>query len=173
MGKVKRDKYGLSDKERRYADELLVINNATEAYMIIFDTVNRRTASAAASKLTARPHVSAYITLRREQLSNKKTYTYDISQGRILKELERLAFYDMEAFHDEDGNLIPLNEMDADSRAVVQGYKTNGVYNITEKRAALELLMKAKGMFEQHQKQGAAVTVIKVPDITKEEGAGV
>jgi len=172
MAAQKRDEFGLIKRHREFADDYLLNSNGTKSYMVVYSVTDYNAAGVAACRLLKNPRIAAYITMRREQASKKVIYKYDVSKERIYKELERLAFYDMRHFEDEDGSPVPLHEMSNDAAAVVQGYKTDGKYNITEKRAALELLMKAEGLFEKHQRAGQNVLVIKVPDIDKDDDAG-
>ena len=171
MAARKKDRFGLTYKQRVFCDEFLISKNKTQSYLKAYNC-SQSSAETSGSKLFDNPRVRKYIDDRIDAASDKIKYEYDISKERIYKELERLAFYDMRQIVDEDGRTIPIHEMDDDAVAVIQGFKADGIYNITEKRAALELLMKAEGMFEKHQRAGQNVLVIKVPDIKKEDGAG-
>lgn len=171
MAAQRRDEFGLTFKQREFADAFLISKNATQSYKKVYNC-SQNSAESAGSRLLDNVRVRKYIDNRINAASDKIKYQYDVSKERIYKELERLAFYDMRHFEDEDGSPVPLHEMSNDAAAVVQGYKTDGKYNITEKRAALELLMKAEGLFEKHQRAGQNVLVIKVPDIDKDDDAG-
>ena len=100
---------------------------------------------------------------------------YDISADRIYEELCKMAFYehknfDVRYFINDEGEPIIPDEL-SDDAAIIVGMHRFG-YKIPDKLKALETLMRSQGMFEKHQKQGAAVTVIKVPEIKKADGAG-
>ena len=170
MASRARDKYGLTNQQREFADEYLLTKNATQSYLKCY-RCSAGAASAAAARLLTNVNVTAYVVMRQEAASAKAVKKYDISQERIFEELAKLAFFDIRSFMDEDGNLINPHDMEGGNAAVIAGFDASG-YKLPNKITALDLLMKAQGMLEKHQNAGRSVTVIKVPDITKEPGAG-
>lgn len=168
---TKRDRYGLTFKQRAFADEFLVTRNSSLSYLKIYKCL-KSSAEVAGSKLLDNFKVRKYVDDRVEAASTKIKYKYDVSKERIYKELERLAFYDLRQLVDEDGRIVPIRELSDDAAAIIEGIDKDGVYKIPSKKAALQMLLMAEGHFEKHQRAGRSVTVIKVPDVTKEDGAG-
>jgi phage terminase small subunit len=48
----------------------------------------------------------------------------EITAERVLQELAKLAFYDVGAIFDANGNLLPLNRLDEAERAAIAGLET-------------------------------------------------
>jgi phage terminase small subunit len=80
----------------------------------------------------------------------------------------RLAFFDIRKLTDAEGNPIPINQLDDDTAAAIQGLElaTERVrgddagaetvvrkYKVADKNAALERLFKHLGLFEKDNKQ--------------------
>ena len=175
MAARKRDKYGLTEQQRKFADSYLLTDNATKSYLEVYATTNVKSAEANASRLLSNDKLAAYIAMRREAVSAKALKKYDISQDRIYEELCKMAFYDhnnfdIRHFISDEGEPIIPHEL-SDDAAIIAGMHRFG-YKIPDKLKALETLMRSQGMFEKHQRAGQAVTVIKVPDINKKVGAG-
>lgn len=65
---------GLTEKQKRFADEYLIDLNATRAYKVAYLNVkNDATAAASASKLLRNPKVKTYIDERLAEIKSEKT----------------------------------------------------------------------------------------------------
>ena len=81
----------ISGRRRKFADEVLVHGNATQAYKAAgFRAKDDAVAATLASRLLKNAQVAAYIAARRAELAAK----YAVTQERIVAEYERLAFSD-------------------------------------------------------------------------------
>lgn len=82
----------------------------------------------------------------------------DINENSILLEIARLAFFDPIKMFDRNGNILPLEQMDEDTRRAIGGLDVGSRLDeeglmervlkikISEKRASLDLLTKVLGM---------------------------
>ena len=69
-----RKECGMTDRQRKFADEYIIDCNATRAYMAAYPSVTKsQTAAAAASRLLKDVNVSAYVQEKLDELSSKKT----------------------------------------------------------------------------------------------------
>lgn len=71
-----RDEFGLTLKQRKFADKWLQCGNATQAYIYAYDTTRQRgerSVHTDAKKYLAKPAVSAYVEMRRREM-NEKAY---------------------------------------------------------------------------------------------------
>ena len=66
------DEYGLTAKERAFADYFLETGNRTEAYMDAFDVDDRRKAGQAGSRLMKRDEVQNYLAIARNKVSSER-----------------------------------------------------------------------------------------------------
>lgn len=169
MGSRQRDEYGLTDQQRRFANEYLISENGAASYRKIYKGVSIKSSQASAPRLLAHVRVRAYIKMRQEAVHKEMAKKYNVSVERIYKELARLSFYSTKDFITEDGELIPVSELSEDAAAVVEGFDTHG-YKLPGKGPNLDKLMKAVGMFEKHNQQQQII--IRPPEVFKPDNAG-
>lgn len=164
----------------RASDDEEIRGNAKRCYMIAFDA-KEISAEANGPRLLKDPHVIEYLEQKRQQAEEEA----DISEARILNEMACLAFLDPADFYDENGDLKNIHEMPEHARRALAGMKINVVladkdkksvitskeikYN--DKKPALEILMKYKGMLtEKVEHSGGVGGVLLVPnDVSPEE----
>lgn len=95
----------------------------------------------------------------------------ELTAERVMLESARLAFFDPRALFDEQGNPLPVTELDDHTAAAIAGlevleqYEGSGderhlvghlkKYKIADKNAALERAAKLLGMFEKDNRQKA------------------
>jgi hypothetical protein len=92
----------------------------------------------------------------------------DITQERVLREVARLAFYDVRRLVDDDNQPIAINKLEDGIAAAIVGVKVTTVlgnedspamtryeYKLADKNTAAEKLMKHLGMFEKDNDQRA------------------
>lgn len=148
----------LSHKQRCFVDEYLIDLNATQA--AIRAGYSAKTAQEQSSRLLSNVMVKAAVAARMKD-REKRT---GIEQDRVLKELARLAFFDIRRLYDADGNPIPIHKLDDDTAAAVAGldimeeYEGYGEdrkfigytkkYKLTDKTANLTLAMRHLGMLK-------------------------
>lgn len=141
--------------------EYLVDLNATQA--AIRAGYSPKTAGSQAFDLLKKPEIAAAI----EAARLKHASNAGLSIERVLLEAQRLAFFDIRKLVDKDGNPLPINELDDDTAAAIQGLElasersrdedgmetTVRKYKAADKNAALERLFKHLGLFERDNKQ--------------------
>jgi len=108
-----------------------------------------------ASKLAS----DAKVQSRVQELLQKAAAANEITVERVLKEIARLAFFDIRKLVNADGTPKPLNELDDDTAAAIAGLDVARVGNamigegeilkfkIADKNSALEKLAKHLQMF--------------------------
>lgn len=149
----------ISPKQARFVAEYLVDLNASKA--AIRAGYSPKTAGSQAFDLLKKPEIVAEVE-RQRQIHAEKT---GLSVERVLKEAMRLAFFDIRKLVDKDGNPLPLNQLDDDTAAAIQGLDVASVgnaemgvgqvlkYKIADKNSAIERLFKHLGLFEKDNKQ--------------------
>jgi len=105
----------LTPKRKRFVDEYLVDLNATRA--AIRAGYSRKTAAVIATKMLRFPNVAAAI---KHRIGAREQRT-EITQDRVLKELARIAFFDIRKLYDEDGSLKRPTDLSDEAAAVLAG----------------------------------------------------
>lgn len=146
----------LTDKQRLFVDEYLVDLNATQA--AIRAGYSTDTARSIGSENLSKPDIQEFIAERMKDRENRT----QITQDKVLKELAKLAFFDIRKIYDDSGNLIPITELDDDSAAAIVGIDVVEVkvgdsenreveytkkLKLADKRASLVDIGKHLGMF--------------------------
>ena len=172
-----RNRNGLTPKQQAFCDLYRasgdddVRGNAKRCYMIAYGAT-ASSAEANGPRLLKDPHVAEYLKQKRLQAEEKA----DISEQRILDELACMAFLDPAHLYEENGDIKCIHDMPEDARRALVGMKTTVVMNKDEvtvlnkevkyhdKKGALELLMKQKGMLkEKVEHSGGVGGVLLVP----------
>lgn len=167
----------LTDKQARFVEEYLIDLNATQA--AIRAGYSEKTAQIIGSENLSKPLIAEAIEKARKKTSTK----LEITRERVLMEMARLAFSDPRKMFDEDGQLVPIHELDDDTAAAIGGIdvnmratrgpdgetninETEGVHKIKvwDKNAALEKLSKHLGLFEKDNDQKAPTIIISKDD---------
>lgn len=101
----------------------------------------------------------AKVRARVDELVGKAAKANEITVERVLKELARLAFFDVSSLVGADGRPLAIHDMDEDTRRAITGLDVATVGNdmqgvgevlkikLADKRAALELIGKHLKMF--------------------------
>lgn len=157
------NKDGLNDNQEIFVREYLTNgNNATAAYIVAYPDCDPDYAGTQAGRLMDDSHaVRKVIDREMQQLFS----TYKITQERILQEMACLAFYDPDAFYDDEGNPLPLSEIPEDARRAISGLDVEELWErdgrgnvrvksgnlrklkVTSKDKALEMLGRYHKMF--------------------------
>lgn len=150
----------LTAKQRTFAAEYLIDMNATQA--AVRAGYSKKNADKIGSQLLGKTRVSAEIAA---QMKAREQRTH-ITQDRVLRELARIAFFDLRKLYRADGSMKAMHELDDEAAAVLAGVdvveavekesgddgniKCTPVYTkkakIPDKVAALALAMKHLGM---------------------------
>lgn len=149
----------LTEKEELFCQSYLIdFNGARAARDAGYSQDSDR--SIAAENLT-KPHIRARI----QELRAEMGKSFNITRERIAQEYARLAFFDIKKVYGEDGELIPVKDLDDDTAAAIAGIEVSNEWDrdgqgrvmitgqlkkikISEKRAALDSLVKLMGYAE-------------------------
>ncbi|MFG1206907.1 terminase small subunit [Xanthobacter flavus] len=144
----------LTKKQAEFVREYLVDLNATQA--AIRAGYSKRTARFMAAENLAKPNIAAAV----EAAMAERAARTEITADRVLRELAKLAFFDIRKAFRPDGSLKPLNEMDDETAASIAGLEvsefTDGdggaigylkKIKIADKRAALVDIGRHLGMW--------------------------
>lgn len=107
-------------------------------------------------QLLQKPSVRAAIDEGMEQLLTNNGFTAE----RVIKELARLTFADPAKLFGKDGKLLPISEMDADTRAAIASIEVEGTrtskagetakVKLVDKTAALRMAAQHFGLLKEH-----------------------
>lgn len=142
----------LTAKQARFVEEYLVDLNGTQA--AIRAGYSPKTAAATASRLLRNVKMRAYIA----ELMAPAVKAAELSAERVLKEMTRLAFYDMTALLDVDDGKITLRDptsLPEDLRRAIVGIKPVQIgeglqyeCKFADKQKALDSLARHLQMFK-------------------------
>jgi phage terminase small subunit len=105
----------LTPKQERFVEEYLIDLNATQA--AIRAGYSQRTARQIGEENLSKPDISAAIQAAKAERSERTHITQDL----VLRELARIAFFDLRKLYREDGSMKNPSEWDDDTAAVVAG----------------------------------------------------
>lgn len=105
----------LTAKQERFVQEYLIDLNATQA--AIRAGYSEHTARSIGQENLTKPDIQQAIAAA-QQIRAQRT---EITQDRVLKELARLAFFDIRKLYRDDGSLKPPHELDDEAAAVLAG----------------------------------------------------
>jgi len=120
MGRAARDPTtGVTAKEDRFAFEYVMTGRRVLAYRQAYEAGGSaaETCRVNANKLLD----STPIALRVEHYRKIAEGKLEASIERIALELSRIAFFDLGRLQDDDGNPVPLHELDEDTRRALNG----------------------------------------------------
>lgn len=163
----------MTDAQKRFCDEYLIDLNATRAYKVAYPNCKKsETARKLGSRLMTNDDVQAYI---QKQIQEREKRT-EITQDMIIKELAKIALFNIKDIYNENGTLKKVTELDDDTAKAISGVKIQqkaGAMKISlskkndevpiehipeqtiefktnDKTKALELLGKHLGMFKEN-----------------------
>jgi len=162
--------HGLTAQQQRFCVEYLVDLNGKGA-AIRAGYAEDSAKSQAASMLQTE---AIQVNLRR--LMRKRERNYELSSERVLKELTKVAFSDIRDLYDDNGNMIPMNELDDNIAPAVASIKVKerfGKNGDSEIEKEIRLWDKPKGLelLGKHFKLYTDLIEAKVDTMTDEEAA--
>lgn len=157
----KKRKRSITNQQALFVEHYVQSLNATQA--AIKAGYSEKSAHVLGYQLLQNPLVSAAIS----QASEKRSQNIGLTTERLLQEAMRLAFFDIRKLVDAEGNPIPIQQLDDDTAAAIQGLELateksrddDGVvttvrkYKIADKNSAIERLFKHKGLFKADNDQ--------------------
>lgn len=157
----------LSDKQRKFAAEYLIDQNATQA--AIRAGYSAKTARQQGARLLSHVDIQALIATKAQQVERRAAAVeqrIEISAERTLAEIARIGYCDPVQMLDDDGKLLPVSKWPEDARRAIASIKTRRVVEgsgedaheveITEvkfwdKNSALEKLAKHHALYAGEQ----------------------
>lgn len=154
----------LTPKQKRFVAEYLVDLNATAAAKRA--GYSEKTACEQAARLLANVKVQTAV----QEAKQARQERTEITQDMVLREMSKLAFFDIRKMFDKNRKPLDISELDADTAAALVGLDVQDVtdndgnyvgfvkkYKMADKIRALELLGKHLGAWEPRDKQQTAV----------------
>lgn len=142
----------LNDKQARFVTEYVKDCNATQA--AIRAGYSKKTAGQQGEQLLKKPEIRKAVDLR----LGKAAEASDLTVERVLRELSRMAFFDVRKLVNADGSPKQVQELDDDTAAAIGGlevleeFEGSGKdrkfigytkkYKIADKNSAIEKAMK-------------------------------
>lgn len=172
MAKATKD--DLSDKQRLFCQEYLIDLNATQS--AIRAGYSPKTANEQGAQHLAKLSIQEYI----QELMAKRSEETGITAKRVLDELAKLGFSNMQDFTDNSNGIANINNLDANLGACISSIETQsrtigdgeGEIVITklklhDKLAALEKIAKHIGFFsaDNKQKTSPIKQIFKIGDL--------
>lgn len=158
MAKTGKDE--LNDKQRLFCQEYLIDLNATQS--AIRAGYSPKTANEIGCENLAKPNIQRCI----QELMQKRSEETGITAKRVLEELAKLGFSNMQDFTDNSNGIANINNLDSDKGACISSIETmrrsigdgEGEIVITklklhDKLSALEKIAKHIGFFSADNSQ--------------------
>jgi len=168
---------GLTEKQQVFCDlyraseDPDVRGNAKRCYMIAYGAT-AKSAEANGPRLLKDKHVAEYLKTKTTLTMDK----FDLSEERIIQEVACIAFFDKADLFDENKKMLHVSDMPEHARRALSSVEVaeigddDKVIGLTtkvkqsEKKPALELIMKYKGMLkEKVEHSGSVGGVLLVP----------
>ena len=143
----------LTPKQQAFVNEYLIDLNATQA--AIRAGYSEATAQEQSSRLLSNVMVSEAV----QAAMDKRAKRTEVTADRVIRELARLAFSNVQDFVDADGKLLKPGDISRDDAAAIQeitesvvgsddqSIVLNRKYKLSDKKASLELLGKHLKLF--------------------------
>lgn len=160
----------LTPKQEMFIREYLVDLNATQA--AIRAGYSKRTAEWQGPQLLGKTHVAVEI----QKLMDKRAAKIEITAEKVLQEIAKLAFSNLQDFYDANGSLKDITSLPRDIAVALSSSKVNlteacAVQEIKlhDKKGSLELLGRHLKLFNDVGSKENPLSVNKVHDMTEEE----
>lgn len=154
----------LTPKQLLFCKEYLIDLNGTQA--AIRAGYSKKTAEVQASTLLRNPKVKNYV----QKLMDKRSDRIEITADRVLQEIAKIAFNNIQDYIDEGNVIKDLKSIPKDHAASVEsikiietewegGSKTSTSFKLHSKDSALEKLARHLGIFEKDNNQKGKVKI--------------
>jgi phage terminase small subunit len=115
------DANGLNPKQLAFCLEWLKDRNATQAAIRAGYSV--ATAKQTGTKILTYASVKKYLATKTAEFVAKAEAESGTTVARVLKEVERIAYLDVEQMFDENGALLPISQIPEDLRRAIAGFE--------------------------------------------------
>lgn len=159
----------LTPKQEKFAQEVASGKSQADAYRAAFNCARSKpqTVIENASRLMADSNVSARV----RELTDKSAIRAELTAERVLREVSRLAFFDIRKIFNEDGTLKKIWELDDDTAAGIAGIEAIDIggegqlmiskkFKVADKNAALEKLCKHLGLYAPQKVEHSGGVII-------------
>lgn len=155
----------LTPKQQMFCKEYLIDLNATRS--AIRAGYSEKTASRIGPELLGKTWISSAI----QAQMDKRAAKIEITAEKVLQEIAKMAFANVQDLYDEHGILKPISELPRDVAAAVQSVKVNMTeacavqeVKLWDKKGSLELLGKHLVLFTD--KVDSTVTMKELPNVS-------
>lgn len=166
-------------KHEKFAQHYVITQNATEAYQVAYGTKAKPIAAPTAGTLGWRLLKKVDVIARVKELRVLGHDQLMTSFEETLQEVGGLAMFDPKDMFDDDGRILPVNEMPPIARKMVHEFKQMSVESTNEegevtstryeteikygkdKGKYLDMIMKFYNAYQEHQKAGTGVIVVQ------------
>lgn len=114
------------------------------------------------------------------ELIHSQLQPHDITAGRVMLELGRIAFSDVRSIFDDEGKLIPIHKLDDDAAASITGIEHEThvklgakVLNLATGEMEREVIHVVTTKIKRANKDAALSTLAKHFKLVNDEGDGV
>jgi phage terminase small subunit len=158
----------LSPKQRLFVQEYIIDLNATQA--AIRAGYSEKTAKEIGYENLTKPHIAEKV----QEAMDLRSRRTEITADKVLVEIGKLAFSNSKNLYDDEGKLIPIQDLPVDVAASIQeitqkslGSDEDAVvferkYKTADKKSSLELLGKHLVLFTDKIEHGGDLTVTKI-----------
>ena len=126
--------------------------------MTVYKQKNYDVAAANANKLLKTCKVSEYVHLKQSENDKKN----DNLTERIIKEYQRIAFFDPRNLFDKDGNLKQIIDLDDDTAAVIASFEVTSMYKKAVETGSQELVSEVLKKLKHVDKKGALDSLARI-----------
>lgn len=159
----------LTPKQEKFAQEVASGKSQADAYRAAFncEKSSQTTIIKRASELMADGDISGRV----KELTEKSAIRAELTAERVLREVSRLAFFDIRKIFNEDGSLKKVFELDDDTAAGIAGIEAIDIggegqlmiskkFKVADKNAALEKLCKHLGLYAPQKVEHSGGVVV-------------
>lgn len=167
----------LTPKQEKFAQEVASGKSQADAYRAAFDCARSKpeTIIKRASELMTSGEVSGRV----KELQGRSASRAELTAERVLREVSRLAFFDIRKIFNEDGTLKKIWELDDDTAAGIAGIEAIDIggegqlmiskkFKVADKNAALEKLCKHLGLYAPQKVEHSGGVVVTAAPLDEE-----
>lgn len=158
----------LTPKEQRFVEEFMIDQNQSASYIRAgYTASSNAVARVEGHRLRHKPEVSAAIEVELIALRAKTLITAE----RIMHAYAQLAFYDPRDLYDDEGKLLPVNELNPNILVALKEFG-DGKVRLVDRKGALDSLARTMGMLKDRvEHSGPNGGPIKTEDISMVDAA--
>lgn len=142
----------LTAKQEQFCKEYLIDLNGTQA--AIRAGYSKDTAKEIASENLTKPNISECI----EKLMADRSKRTEITADRVLEEIAKMAFFNVQDVQDDEGKTRPFNEWSRDDLACIQEISQDK-FKVSDKKPNLELLGRHLKLFTDKIELGGSLKI--------------